>query len=112
MAMTELELSARAYDRILKVARTMADFGPAGLKGLQTLILYNNTKVTDAGLKELAGLNNLQTLELAFTGVSDAGLKHLAGLKSLQSLNLRKTPVTDAGVKELQKALPACSLQH
>ena len=44
--------------------------------------------MTDAGLKELAGLKNLQTLDLGGTQVTDAGLKELAGLKSLQSLNL------------------------
>ncbi|HWY86883.1 MAG TPA: sister chromatid cohesion protein PDS5, partial [Gemmataceae bacterium] len=35
------------------------------------------------------------------THVRDAGLKALAGLKSLQTLNLEGTEVTDAGLKEL-----------
>ena len=77
----------------------------AGLKQLQTLILNGNL-VTDAGLKELAGLKQLQTLYLGSTRVTDAGLKELAGLKQLQSLNLHDTKVTNAGVQELQKALP------
>ncbi len=72
----------------------------AGLKSLQTLDLWGS-KVTDAGLKELAGLKSLQTLELRNTQVTDAGLKELARLKSLQSLNLWGTKVTDAGLKEL-----------
>ena len=72
----------------------------AGLKSLQALDL-GDTKVTDAGLKELAGLKNLQTLDLCNTQVTDAGLKELAGLKSLQALDLRSTQVTDAGLKEL-----------
>jgi hypothetical protein len=42
--------------------------------------------VTDAGLKELAALDQLQTLYLVFTGV------------------------TDAGVKELQEAIPKCKI--
>ena len=44
--------------------------------------------MTDAGLKELAGLKSLQMLNLDSTKVTDAGLKELAGLKSLQTLNL------------------------
>src|SRR5665213_3331243 len=72
----------------------------ADLKGLQTLNLWD-TKVTDAGLKELAGLKGLQTLNLADTKVTDAGLKELAGLKGLQTLDLSYTKVTDAGLKEL-----------
>ena len=40
--------------------------------------------MTDAGLKELAGLKSLQTLNLTNTQVTDAGLKELAELKSLQ----------------------------
>ena len=47
--------------------------------------------MTDAGLKELAGLKNLQSLDLLYTKVTDAGLKELAGLKSLQSLALFDT---------------------
>jgi hypothetical protein len=62
----------------------------AGLKQLQSLRLIN-TVVTDAGLKHLAGLKQLRELNLTFTEVTDAGLKHLAGLKQLQTLNLIKT---------------------
>ena len=35
--------------------------------------------------------------------VTDAGLKELAGLTQLQSLNLHNTKVTDAGLKELAR---------
>ncbi len=56
--------------------------------------------MTDAGLKELAGLKSLQTLDLRNTQVTDAGLKELAGLKSLQKLDLDSTQVTDAGLKD------------
>ena len=40
------------------------------------------------------------------TEVTDAGLKELAGLKQLQSLDLIRTQVTDEGVRQLRKALP------
>ena len=48
--------------------------------------------MTDAGLKELAGLKSLQSLNLQHTKVTDAGLKELAGLKSLQTLDLSRYP--------------------
>jgi hypothetical protein len=64
------------------------------------------TKVTDAGLKHLAGLKQLQLLVLTNTNVTDAGLKHLAGLKQLRFLNLSGTKVTDKGKTDLNKALP------
>src|SRR5262245_62373163 len=44
------------------------------------------TSVTDAELKELAGLKSLQALNLGQTKVADAGMKELAGLKNLQDL--------------------------
>jgi hypothetical protein len=72
----------------------------AGLKNLQALNLYR-TQVTDAGLKELVGLTGLQALNLYGTKVTDAGLKHLAGLKNLQRLGLHWTNVTDDGLKYL-----------
>ena len=65
------------------------------------LELRDNEEITDAGLKELAGLKNLQRLDLSGTKITDAGLKELAGLKSLQTLDLAATQVTDAGLKEL-----------
>lgn len=71
-----------------------------GLKSLHTLNL-GGTHVTDAGLKELANLKSLHALFLGGTQVTDAGLKELAGLKSLHTLWLFGTQVTDAGLKEL-----------
>jgi hypothetical protein len=44
--------------------------------------------------------------------VTDAGLKELAGLKSLQALDLTFTKVTDAGLKELRQSLPHCRIDR
>ena len=77
-----------------------------------TCISVPCSKVTDAGLKELAGLKHLHKLDLFNTKVTDAGLKELAGLKSLRELRLIATKVTAAGVAELQKNLPACEIEH
>jgi internalin A len=63
----------------------------------------NATKMTDEGLKELAGLKSLQAIYLAGTQVTDAGLKELAGWKSLRTLDVRWTKVTVAGLKELAR---------
>ncbi len=77
-------------------------------------LCLNLTKVTDAGLKELAGLKSLRALYLAGTQVREAGLKEVAGLKSLQTLDVRWTAVTDAGLKELAglKSLQRLYLNH
>src|SRR5260370_1189651 len=72
----------------------------AGLKHVQAMYL-GSTKVTDAGLKELERLKQLQMLYLDCTDVTDAGLKELARLKQLQTLYLGSTKVTDAGLREL-----------
>jgi internalin A len=77
----------------------------AGLKNLQTLELFG---MKDAGVKELAGFKSLQTLgingDVTDAGLKDlaAGLKELGGLKNLQKLDLQNnSQVTDAGLKEL-----------
>ena len=57
--------------------------------------------LTDVGLKELARLKSLQSLNLEHTQITDAGLKELAGLNCLQSLNINDTQVTPAGLKAL-----------
>ncbi|HVS37946.1 MAG TPA: hypothetical protein VMS17_20470 [Gemmataceae bacterium] len=68
--------------------------------------------MTDAGLKELAGLKQLQALYIGDTAVTDAGLKELAALKQLKRLDLVHCKgVTDAGVAELKKALPGADIE-
>ena len=81
----------------------------AGLKRLLTLNLAN-TQVTDAGLKELAGLQRLATLNLANTQVTDAGIKELAAVKNLHRLDLTGTQVTEEGAAELRKSLRYCDI--
>ena len=94
------------------------------------------TAVTDAGLKQLAGLKNLRRLHLEKTGVgddglaaikdlaelrylnlygtkvTDKGLGAIANLKKLENLYLWQTSVSDAGAAELQKALPKAKINR
>ncbi|HXY33329.1 MAG TPA: hypothetical protein VEI07_03815, partial [Planctomycetaceae bacterium] len=73
----------------------------AGLKKLKSLCLAN-TDITDAGLSELRGIENLESLILSNTRVRDAGLKELSGLKNMKLLELGGTRITDAGLKALR----------
>jgi internalin A len=62
-------------------------------------VILSGDKATDAGLKHLAALAQLKSLQLIKTKVTDAGLKDLATLKQLQRLNFYATEITDAGLK-------------
>src|SRR5262245_55675994 len=102
-AVPAFRLGAWKENTVAKLPDPGAPFG---------LSLYYSD-VKDAGLKELAGLKSLQSLNLAGTKVTDAGLKELSALKNLQSLSLGGCPnVTDAGLKELAslKSLQALDL--
>ena len=57
-------------------------------------------------------MDQLQALDLGETKVTDAGLKQLKGLNQLEFLGLNRTQVTDEGVKHLQEALPKCDIQR
>jgi serine/threonine protein kinase len=69
-------------------------------KNLKRLYL-GDTAVGDEALTKLAGLK-LETLDLEDTRVSDAGLKELSKIKTLSYLILSSTKVTPAGFKYLR----------
>ncbi|HIQ22667.1 MAG TPA: hypothetical protein EYH34_15690 [Planctomycetes bacterium] len=70
------------------------------LPGLRWLSL-NGTRVTDAGLGELARFAHLERLWLSGTQVGDRGLWHLRNMRWLRQLYLNGTRVTDAGLAHL-----------
>jgi len=109
------ELTKADLEKVKRFGLSRSQITDAGLKEvaklrqLQHLVLWQ-TQTTDAGLKEVAELENLTELHIAYTKVTDVGLKELAKLKKLTKLNLRSTKVTKAGVAELQKVFPKCDI--
>jgi Leucine-rich repeat (LRR) protein len=83
----------------------------AKMKQLERLTLIR-TGITDASLKEVAKLQNLTKLNLYDTQITDAGLKEVAKLLDLTYLDLTRTKVTAENAAELQKALPKCRIRH
>jgi Leucine-rich repeat (LRR) protein len=83
------------------------EFGDAGLEPLVPIadkiasLDIARSKVTDGGLKALAGMKHLKELHLEGTSISDAGLDQLKGLTELEYINLYNTKVTDAGITKL-----------
>ncbi|MBL9161307.1 MAG: hypothetical protein JNL18_01050 [Planctomycetaceae bacterium] len=69
--------------------------------GLKQLALGGyGVPIDDEGLRHVAGLKQLERLDLSRTDVTDAGLVHLTGLRNLKELQLRETKV-NAGVTRL-----------
>ena len=63
----------------------------------------SGTRITDDGLKHLAGLRSLKRLTLGAHDITDRGLKYLRSLPELESLSLsNNTAVTDQGLIHLK----------
>jgi internalin A len=90
-----------------------SDLGDSGLARLQGLDLHYlcllQTKVTDAGVRHIRSLTNLEDLYLSSTSVGDAGMADLATLPKLLVLHVSETNVTDLGIKSIVK-LPALKI--
>ncbi len=83
----------------------ISDKGLAGLSELQTLrvlVLKDNGRITDDGLKVLTVFKNLAELDLSNMGLGNAALAHIGKIASLRHLSLRGTKVTDAGMVHLK----------
>src|SRR5262249_41261407 len=72
----------------------------AVLTNLRALAVYGTGLVTDAGLKHLTALKDLEVLYLSSTNISDTGLKDLAAFKNLRMISISSDKVTDKGLRE------------
>ncbi len=92
---------------------TVGDLGVQHLAGLTELDWLNldNTHLADAGLKHLSGMTKLTFLHIGSTGVTDAGMPALGALKSLKDLKVTRTAVTEAGADVVRKAIPSVKIQ-
>ena len=93
-----------------QIKKPEGELTKAELEKLTHLDLHD-TKITDAGLKEVAKLQKLVGLKLNFTKITDAGLKEVAKLKNLEKLFFTDTKITHAGLAQLEKALPKCRIK-
>ena len=78
----------------------------ADLKLLETLNQLDHlylaaTQITDIGLGILKNFHQLHHLNISGTQITDVGLDHLKGLNQLHDLYLCSTQITDAGLKHL-----------
>ena len=103
-----LDLRNEKFTATEPKAPRITDAGLRHLAGLTKLEYLNlqGQHITDEGLKHLSGMTNLQSLALSFSGITDEGMKHLEGLQKLRSLHLYGTGVTPEGRAALKAKLP------
>jgi len=71
-----------------------------------------NTNISDADLKTVQDLQDLQYLDLDQTRISDIGADHLMHLHRLQHLNLNGTSVTMPKIQQLEQSIPGLIVEH
>ncbi len=69
---------------------------------LRGVTFHDNLKVTDAGLANFRGCQNLRYLRLHLTPVTDAGMEYFKDCRRLKSLDLGLIPVGDTGLAHLK----------
>ncbi len=96
-------------DAIHKIRELQADvelFPNGDVKQLN----FIGTSIDDDVLATVALFSQLQRLYLGATQVTDAGMKHLEGLKNLEYLSLHGTDITAGCMKQLRAKLPNCQI--
>lgn len=93
---------SRATDATLKYVGRLTNLELLWLDNAQLRSSSGGAQITDAGLVHIAGLTDLQDLNLTGTGVTDVGLLNLARLTRLEHLILSGTRVSDAGLAHLK----------
>ena len=74
---------------------------------LTSLNLIRCKNITNAGLQAIPeNCPNLTTLNLSYTNITDAGLKEIAKLKQLTTLDLANSHITDAGIRAIPENCP------
>jgi hypothetical protein len=96
------------------VLRQVTDAGLRHLSGLRQLEYLSLCcpKVTNVGLEHLTELHQLKDLELYLPEVTDAGLKSIGKLSQLRKLKLYYTRLSEGGIKKLQQELPNCKIER
>ena len=68
---------------------------------LVSINLFENERVSDEDLVDLAQLRDLRALKLEECNITDAGVEHIKDLQSLTSLMLTETEITDEALKHI-----------
>ena len=103
----QLEEPLKALPRLETLGISRAKVTDAGLKHLaglsqvKTLYLFG-TSITDSGLEHIQAMTQLEHLGIGETGITDAGLRYLVALKHLRNLDLTKTKITGPGLRYLE----------
>lgn len=87
----------------------------AGLKRLKTLRLTNNGKLTDAGLVQLAELNQLEVFNFVGTGMQGHAFAQFEGWNRLTRCSFRGSSIDDEGLRWICEKFPnleSISLAH
>jgi hypothetical protein len=107
------DLGIRSFSRMLRRSRRTGAEAPEGFQRAPLSINITGTsKITDAGLIELARIPNVRYLRVHSPNITDAGLAHFKRRQDIKELDIGSPNITDAGVAELQKALPDCEITH
>ncbi|MEN1678049.1 MAG: hypothetical protein AAGJ46_00540 [Planctomycetota bacterium] len=82
----------------------------AKLVDLKHLHIYElQPTVTDAGLRRIGELRNLESLSLSSSGITDQSIESIVQLRRLSSLDISDCYITDEGLAELARC---ASLTH
>ncbi len=109
-ALTDAGFASLTAMKLTKL-RTSAPPGPEGLRHLASIASLESLEftagtLTDEGLAILATMKSLKTLSILASQITDAGLKPLHAMKSLKTLTLKDSKISQAGRDALSKARP------
>ena len=71
---------------------------------METLAIWDAEKVSDAGVKHLAGLTKLKNMHINHRRIGDESLKVFGQMPGLTHLTLQNNDFTDAGLEHLAKS--------